>query len=250
MIVITGASSGIGLACAQLLASQSKNLILLARRKDRLDQIMKELIEVHSCEIHVFELDVSDHSAVEALVKKEALLFSKVNGLINNAGLAKGRGLIQDGEISDWDAMINTNLKGLLYITRSLLPILIKNKNSHIVNIGSIAGRWPYQMGNIYCATKAAVHSLSEAMRLDLNGTSVRVTEISPGMVETEFSEVRFNDKKKAKDVYAGMTPLTAADIAETIAWSLNRPAHVCIQELVIYPTDQASPSLITRKSN
>lgn len=247
MILITGASSGIGEACAQILAEQGKPLILVARRKDRLTQLASELQAKYGQEIHTHALDIRNQTEVISFFENHKTLLSRVEVLINNAGLAKGKAPFQEGILADWETMIDTNLKGVLSITRLLIPFLLNQPQAHIVNLGSVAGRWIYPGGNIYCATKSAIHALSEALRLDLIGTRVRVTEIVPGMVNTEFSEVRFGNKAQADAVYHGMTPLTARDIAESIAWCLNRPPHVCIQELVIYPTQQASPTVISR---
>jgi NADP-dependent 3-hydroxy acid dehydrogenase YdfG len=168
-------------------------------------------------------------------------VFNSVDVLINNAGLAKGLSSLQEGNPEDWDAVVDTNIKGLLYVTRAILPKMIAQGRGHVVNIGSVAGHWVYEKGNVYCASKFAVRALTEGLRFDLAGTGIRVTEISPGMVETEFSEVRYGDREKGKAVYAGRKPLSALDIAETILWCVQRPAHVDIQEVVIYPTEQAS---------
>ncbi len=239
MILITGATSGIGEATARALHARGKKLLLLGRRKERLDKLAQEL------GAETWAVDVRERKTLEELFLKHA---PKLQGLVNNAGLARGRGPIQHGNFDDWDEMIDTNLKALLTVTRLALPALIESRGT-IVNMGSVAGHLTYPGGNVYCATKHAVRALSQSMRADLLGTGVRVTEISPGMVETEFSEVRFNgDREKAKAVYAGMTPLRAQDIAEAIVWCFERPAHVTIEELVIYPTDQATPTLIHRK--
>ena len=178
-------------------------------------------------------------------------ILENLEGLINNAGLALGRDLIQEGNLGDWETMWNVNVKGLLQMTRLTLPYLIEKGSGHIVNLGSVAGRWVYPRGNIYCATKRAVSALTEALRLDLVGTGIRVTEICPGMVETEFSLVRFGgDQDKAKAIYEGVKPLTAEDIAEAVVWSMMRPQHVNIQEMVIFPTQQASTSVVHRIKN
>ena len=247
LALITGATSGIGRACAEEFASEGCNLILTGRRADRLGEIAEQLRSKFGIEVTTATFDITSR---EETHKALAMLpLSKLTILLNNAGLAKGTEKIQDANIDDFEAMIDTNVKGLLYVTRFCLPFLIKNSSSHIVNIGSVAGRWVYPGGGVYCATKFAVRALTEGLRMDLMGTAVRVTNIEPGMVETEFSEVRFNDTEKAKAVYKGMTPLSAHDIAETVAWCLDRPAHVNIQELVIYPTAQAGvgPSYVTR---
>ncbi len=248
MIIIVGASSGIGAACARAFAAKGKALTLLARRMDKLELLKKELVEKFSAEVHLFSLDVRNRAAFENLIQKNASLFSRCEVLINNAGLAKGMDRFQEGSFEDWETMIDTNVKGLLYGTRLIVPFMIQSKKGHIINLGSVAGRWNYNRGNIYCATKAAVRALNESLRLDLLGTGIRVTEIAPGMVETEFSEVRLGNSEKAKAVYAGMKPLVAEDIAEAVVWSVERPAHVNIQEMVIYPTDQASPSSVNRR--
>ena len=246
MILITGASSGIGEACARELAPTGEGLLLLARRKDKLEALAQELGKYGPVE--VASVDVSKRSSVEKFASEKATLLSKVRVLVNNAGLARGIDPIQDGSLDAWDEVIDTNLKGFLYVTHALLPHLRKQAHPHIVNLGSVAADHTYPKGNIYCASKAAVKALSQSLRVDLLGSGIRVSEIRPGMVETEFSVVRLGDTEKARAVYAGMTPLTAKDIAETVAWCLNRPRHVNIQEIVIYPTDQASPTQVFRK--
>lgn len=247
MIFITGASSGIGEACAEKFAAEKKPLILTARRKDRLNALAKRLHEKYGVECHVFELDVSRKEQVEKLAREQGFLLSQVTVLLNNAGLARGLAPIQEGATEDWDEMIDVNIKGLLYVTKAILPFMLQKKDGHIINLGSIAGSWAYPKGNVYCATKSAVSMLNEAMRLDLHGSGIRVTEISPGMVKTDFSLVRLKDQEKADAVYAKTNPLTAEDIAETVAWCASRPKHVNVQELVIYPTDQAAPGLVLR---
>lgn len=251
MILITGATSGIGLACAELLAEQKKALLLVGRRGDRLKKIKQSLGEKFPIQIEIAELDVSDSKAVDTFSKEHVHFFKNIEGLINNAGLALGRDLIQEGSLEDWEVMWNVNVKGLLHMTRLALPFMIEKKSGHIINVGSVAGRWVYPRGNVYCATKRAVSALTEAMRLDLVGTGIRVTEICPGMVETEFSLVRFGgDKDKAKAIYEGVKPLTARDVAEAVVWSMMRPGHVNIQEIVIFPTQQASTSVVHRIKN
>jgi serine 3-dehydrogenase len=248
MILITGASSGIGAACARAFAQEKRGLVLVARRLERLEELKREIQARWAVEVEVFALDVGDREAVERFARERAELLGRVTTLVNNAGLAKGMGSIDRGDPADWDEMIDTNIKGLLYLTRAILPRLRERGDGHVINLGSVAGHWVYPNGNVYCATKHAVRALTEGLRMDLNGTGVRVTEISPGMVETEFSQVRLGDAERAKAVYAGMIPLTPEDIAESIVWCANRPARVNIQELVIYPTDQASPTLVTRR--
>lgn len=247
-VIVTGASSGIGAATARQLAAQGKNLILLARREERLKALADELTVSFSVQIKYFAIDVRDSHSVESLfgttLKPNQF---KVDVLINNAGLAKGVDKLHEAKISDWDQMIDTNVKGLLYLTRAVLPSMIQNGSGHIVNIGSVAGRWVYPGGGVYCATKFAVRALSEGLRMDLLGTSIRVTNIEPGMAETEFSEVRLGDPHAAKAIYEGMTPLADEDVAETILWCLSRPPHVNVQELVLFPTAQAGVGMVSR---
>lgn len=236
---ITGATSGIGLETARLLAPRCKALIINGRRQERLEELKKELSKF--CEVQIACFDVRKRTDVESWFSQNQKWLSEITVLVNNAGLARGTDPVHKAKIEDWDEMIDTNLRGLLYVTRQILPSMVSQKNGHIVNIGSVAGRWSYPGGGVYCATKFSVRALSECLRMDLVGTNIRVTNIEPGMVDTEFSEVRFRDKEKAKQVYKNMKPLSAQDIAESILWSLQRPAHVNIQEMVIFPTDQAS---------
>jgi 3-hydroxy acid dehydrogenase/malonic semialdehyde reductase len=245
-IVITGATSGIGLATAKLLAEKAKpaKLILTGRRADRLEKIRLELSEKTSVETHVF--DIRSREECAEFVKK--IENTPIDSLINNAGLAAGRESIQAANIDDWETMIDTNVKGLLYVTRGILPGMLKRKAGHIVNLGSIAGHAVYPNGNVYCATKYAVKALTEALRVDTLGSGVRVSSVDPGMVETEFSLVRFKgDKEKAKIVYEGLKPLSPQDIADAIYWCLSRPEHVNIQEVILTPTAQASTRDIAR---
>lgn len=248
-VFITGASSGIGEACARAFAAAGHDLVLAARREERLKALAADLGSRHGVKVHVFALDVRSRKAVDELVTGQTGVFGAVDVLINNAGLAKGREAIQDEKPEDWDVVLDTNVKGLLYVTRALLPGFISRGKGHVINIGSVAGHWTYPGGAVYSASKFAVRALNEAMRLDLAGTGVRVTAISPGMVETEFSMVRFaGDEHKAKAVYQGMKPLSPADIAETVLWCAQRPPHVNVQEVIVYPTDQASVTSVTRR--
>ena len=246
--VISGASAGIGAACARALAAKKVDLILLARRAERLTELKRELESAHGVRIDAHALDVTDAAAVARVI--EVLRERPIDVLINNAGLAKGTEAVPAGHLADWDQMIDTNVKGLLYLTRGLLPSMIARGRGHIVNLGSVAGRYVYPGGAVYCATKFAVRALSEGLRLDLMGTGLRVTNIEPGMVETEFSRVRLGDDEKARAVYQGMAPLTADDVAETIVWCLDRPARVNVQELVLFPTDQAGVGFVHRRPN
>lgn len=251
--IITGATAGIGWATAEELARAGYSLLLLGRRQDRLKELQKRLaqdaaLRSSAQEFRIFSLDVTQRAEVEGFFHHEAETLKNVTLLVNNAGLAKGTDKIQDAKMADLEVMIDTNIKGLLYLTRGILPFMVKNKSGHIVNLGSVAGRLVYPGGAVYCATKFAVRAISEGLRMDLAGTSVRVTNIEPGMVSTEFSLVRFEDEEKAKKLYEGMTPLTPQDIAETILWCVQRPPHVNIQEIMIYPTDQASVGQVVRR--
>ena len=247
LALVTGASAGIGEATARGLAKAGCNLILVARRKERLVALKKDLSR--KVEVEVVPLDISNRKQVEGFLKSKSKLVSQIDLLVNNAGMAKGREPFQEGSIDNWNEMIEINVKGLLYLTRGIVPSMIKNDFGHIVNIGSVAGRWTYANGAVYCATKFAVRAISEGLRLDLMGSKIRVTNIEPGMVETEFSLVRFGDKEKAKAVYKGLTALTGQDIAETILWCVDRPPHVNIQEVVVFPTDQAGIANVHRRS-
>lgn len=242
MVLITGASAGIGEMTARKLAAKGHDLILLARRKEKLDDLASQLkTQYPKIQILTASVDICDRQQVENFFQVHAQTLQNLKILINNAGLARGADKFQNSKVSDWDEMMQTNVTALLDMTRLALPIFLAKNEGHILNLGSVAGRWVYPGGAVYCASKHAVKAISEGLRLDLLGTNIRVTNIEPGMVETEFSQVRFRDQDKAKAVYKGMRPLTAEDIAETIEWTLSRPAHVNIQELVIYPTDQAA---------
>ncbi|MCB0379244.1 MAG: SDR family NAD(P)-dependent oxidoreductase [Bdellovibrionales bacterium] len=238
---ITGATSGIGKACAKALAQQGWNIIATGRREDNLNNLKSWIEENTSVKLIPLCFDISDRQQCESIFADHQESFKNLKLLINNAGLAKGVDTMDAAHLDDWEAMIDTNVKGLLYVTRLALDFLKQNAPAQIINIGSVAGRWTYPGGGVYCATKFAVRALTEGLRMDLLGKNIRVTNISPGMVETEFSEVRFSDKEKAKKVYEGMTPLLAQDIAECVRWAASLPDHVNIQELVVYPTDQAS---------
>jgi len=249
-VLITGASSGIGAACATVLAKEGNyRLILCARRIARLESFAQELKTSHAkLDLHIFQLDVQDATAVQEAINSLPEAWHNIDILINNAGLSQGLDPIQTGNLSDWDRMIDTNIKGLLYVTKSVIHLLKKSPSAHIINIGSIAGKEVYANGNVYCATKHAVDALNKSMRIDLLKDGIKVSAINPGMVETEFSEVRFHgDKERAKAVYQGLQPLTAVDIAEIIAFVLSRPAHVNINDLLVMPTAQANGSIVHR---
>ncbi len=241
LALITGASSGIGLATAESLASRGCDLVITGRRQSLLEDLAVKWSKAHGIRVTALSFDVADSAATIRALDSLGAKAETLSILVNNAGLAVGSAKVQDLDLTDVDTMIDTNVKGLLTVTRWCLPRFIARGEGHVVNVGSVAGRWVYPGGAVYCASKFAVRAISEGMRMDLLGTPVRVTNIEPGMVETGFSEVRFGgDKEKAKAVYKGMTPLRGEDIADTIVWCLERPAHVNIQELVIYPTDQA----------
>lgn len=244
---ITGASSGIGKACAEYFAALGVNLILSARRKDRLDIILKELSQKYEIKCLAIELDVRNNVQVENAFKSLAEDGAEIDILVNNAGLALSSDKIQDADVKNWDTMIDTNFKGLLYVTKAALPFMLKKNQGHIINIGSTAGHGTYPAGNVYCATKHAVRAISESLRIDLFGTAIRVTEIDPGAVETEFSVVRWKDEERAKKMYEGFDPLVAEDIADAVIYCVTRPKHVNIAELVIYPQAQASLRDINR---
>jgi 3-hydroxy acid dehydrogenase / malonic semialdehyde reductase len=240
-VLITGATSGIGEATAVLLASEGYRLILTGRRRERLESLRKRLIHQNHCEILTLSFDICSLKQVEEAIDSIPENFKSIDILINNAGLAVGLSSFQEGLYDDWERMIDTNLKGILYITRKVVPRMAEKKSGHIINISSIAGKETYPMGSVYCASKHAVQSLSKAMRLDLLKDGIKVTTISPGAVLTEFSLVRFKgDKERADQVYSGIRPLAAADVAEAIFFALSRPPHVNIDDILIMPTDQA----------
>lgn len=248
VVLITGASSGIGAACATLFARSGARLILAARRQDRLQELALDLEQAFGNPPYLLALDVRDRTEVQRAVQTLPPEWAAIDILINNAGLSRGLDKLHKGVIQDWEEMIDTNLKGLLYVTRAVLPGMVERGRGHVVNIGSIAGRQTYPGGNVYCASKAAVRAISEGLKLDLLGTPIRVTEIQPGMVETEFSEVRFHgDLSRAAAVYQGVTPLTAMDVAEVVVFAATRPPHVNISEVLLLPTDQASTTLVHR---
>ncbi|MFB2646984.1 SDR family oxidoreductase [Raphidiopsis sp. BLCC-F218] len=248
-ILITGASSGIGAACATVFGQENCRLILAARRLENLECQAQQLYELYKTETHLLQLDVRDRAAVELAIGSLPSPWSEVDILINNAGLSRGLDKLYLGDIEDWEEMIDTNIKGLLYLTRYVLPGMVNRGSGHIINIGSIAGHQTYPGGNVYCGSKAAVKAISEGLKLDLLGTPIRVTSIDPGMVETEFSQVRFHgDRERAKKVYEGIKPLTAQDVADVIFFCATRPAHVNINQVILMPVDQASATLVNRQ--
>ncbi len=248
IVFITGATAGFGKATAELFAKNGYNVIVTGRRKDRLDTLSAELKSKYKVDVLSLCFDVRHLSEVQSAIASIPPKWKKIDILVNNAGLAVGMGPIQEGVIDDWEQMIDTNVKGLLYMTRSIAPMMIENGKGHIVNIGSIAGKEVYANGNVYCASKYAVDALNKCMRIDLLPHGIKVTAINPGIAETEFSIVRFKgDAERAKSVYKGLNPLTAEDIADTIFWAATRPAHVNILDIVITAAAQANTTNFIR---
>ena len=245
-ILITGATSGIGLATAKKFANEKNQLILCGRRQHKLDEISNEISKITN--VLTLRFDVSDKEEVNKVLENLPKEFSSIDVLINNAGNAHGLDTIQEGSLDDWDNMIDSNVKGLLYVSRVVIPKMIEKQNGHIINIGSLAGREVYEKGNIYCATKHAVNAISKAMRIDLNKTGIKVSEINPGLVETDFSNVRFKgDNELAEKVYQGYKALEAKDIADIIEFVINRPNHVNIADILVLPQAQATSSIINK---
>ena len=248
-VLITGSTSGIGEATAKLLASNGYRLILTGRRSDRLEKLRNELIEMYSGEICTLHFDIRNQKDVEEAIDSLTNPFNRIDILINNAGLAAGFSTLQEGVTDDWERMIDTNIKGLLYITRKIVPRMIEQSSGHIINLSSIAGKEVYPFGNVYCASKHAVQSLTKSLRLELLKYHIKVSSVAPGAVNTEFSLVRFNgDKQRADQVYEGITPLMAEDIAEVIHFLITRPPHVNIDDILVMPTDQAFSRDFNRK--
>ena len=246
IVFITGATSGIGEATARLLATNNFKLILCGRRKDRLQKLADELKTL--TETTTLSFEVRNQKEVAASIESLPTEWREIDVLINNAGNAHGLDSIQTGSIEDWDAMMDINVKGLLYVTKSVLPVMTKRNSGHIINIGSIAGKEVYANGNVYCASKFAVDAVTKGMRIDLNAHGIKVTAIHPGLVETEFSLVRFKgDEERSKNVYKGFDPLIGNDIADLILFALTRPAHVVIADLVVLPTAQASATVVKK---
>jgi 3-hydroxy acid dehydrogenase/malonic semialdehyde reductase len=245
VVFISGASSGIGAATARAFALSGAHLVLAARRVERLHTLAAEL----TVPAHVIPLDVRDRGAVHGAVAAIPAAFAAIDVLVNNAGLSRGFEPLHEGMEDDWDEMIDTNVKGLLYVTRAVLPGMVARGRGHVINVGSVAGHETYARGNVYCASKAAVRALNKGMRLDLLGTGIRVSSVNPGLVPTEFSEVRFHgDRTRAATVYENTRPLCAADVAETIVWCASQPEWVNVEEVLLMPTDQAAPALVHRR--
>lgn len=251
IVCITGASSGIGAACAEEFAKLNCNLLLIARRKERVDELAKKLHSTYPIETLTIHLDVRNRKDVEIAFSSLSEEWKAIDILVNNAGLARGLAKLHEGNVDDWDEMLDTNVKGLLYVTRAVLPGMVERNRGHIINIGSIAGHQTYPMGNVYCASKFAVVGITRSLRMDLLGTAIRVSSVDPGLVETEFSKVRFRgDTQRASLTYQGMTPLTPHDVAEAVAFCATRPPHVNIGELMMTPTDQVNVTMVHRRGS
>jgi NADP-dependent 3-hydroxy acid dehydrogenase YdfG len=241
IVFITGATSGIGKACAEKFAANGDNLIINGRRKERLQELKKELEEKYKTEVLCAPFDVQKKEEVFEIIHNFSEKWKTIDVLINSAGLALGRDFFDEADLSDWETMLNTNVNGLIYVSKSVIPFMINRNSGHIINLGSTAGDKVYERGNIYCASKTAVEAISSAMRIDLLRHHIKVTNIKPGAVETEFSLVRFKgDEEKAEKVYEGFAPLTATDVADSIFYCASLPPNVCINELTITPTTQA----------
>ena len=248
IVFITGASSGIGKACAFAFAKEGANLILAARRLDRINNISSSLIREYNLKVLTLEMDVRNYQQVKSSISNLPEEWKQIDVLINNAGLARGFSKVYEGKIDHWEEMIDTNIKGLLYVTRQVLPYMVERKSGQIINIGSTAGHEVYPYGNVYCATKFAVNALTQSIRLDVLDKNIKVSTVDPGMVRTEFSNVRFSgNKEKVDKVYEGLIPLSAEDVAETVLFCATRPLHVNINEIIITPSAQASSTQVFR---
>ena len=250
LVFITGASSGIGRSCARAFAAEGARLLLAARRLERLRELARELEAAHGTPSHCLQMDVRVTAQVENELGKLPAAWKEIDVLINNAGLSRGLATLQEGSTEDWDEMIDTNVKGLLYVTRAVLPGMLERQRGHVINIGSIAGREVYTKGGVYCASKYAVRALTQALRLDLHGTPIRVSTVDPGLVETDFSGVRFRgDEERARKVYADTRPLTPEDVADAVLFCATRPPHATVAELVLLASDQATATTILRRT-
>ena len=249
-VFITGASSGIGRACAELFAQEGAKLLLCARSEDKLKTISEQLSARHQTESYLMTLDVRDSEAVSRSLSDLPVEWQDIDVLVNNAGLALGIGKIQNADVQDWEQMIDTNIKGLLYISHYVVAKMVERNKGHVINIGSISSHEVYSGGVVYCATKFAVKAITEGLKMDVHGTPIRVSSVDPGMVKTGFSKTRFaGDEKKVESVYKGMTPLNAEDIADAVVYCATRPPHVDIREIKIYPTDQTAAHMCHRES-
>jgi NADP-dependent 3-hydroxy acid dehydrogenase YdfG len=249
VVLITGASAGIGAACAFGFAREGARLLLAARRKERLEAMRAKLIEAGAADVHAVGMDVRDRATVERELGNLPAEWRAIDVLVNNAGLSRGLDKLYAGKVEDWEEMIDTNVKGLLYVTRAVVPGMVERGRGHVINLGSTAGEMTYPNGAVYCASKAAERAINDGLRQDVLGTPVRVTSVDPGMVETDFSRVRFHgDEERAAKVYQGLTPLKPEDVADAIVWAATRPAHVNIARVLLTPVDQANSLLFSRR--
>lgn len=249
IVLITGASSGIGEACAKKFAELKANLIITARRKERIEKLAQDLSQINKIKVLPVSLDVRNFNTVKSFYESLASEWKSIDILVNNAGLARGLDKFYEGKVEDWDEMIDTNIKGLLYVSRVVVPQMVERETGHIINIGSTAGHEAYPMGNVYVATKFAVKALSQSFRIDVLEKGIKVTSVDPGMVETEFSKVRFRgDEQRAKKVYEGLQPLTPDDVADAVIYAATRPKHVNINQIILTPLAQASSNFVHRK--
>ena len=250
VVMVTGASSGIGRSCAIEFARAGGKLILSARQSDKLEELAKQLQRDFASETHLLPLDVRDRDAVAAAIARLPKDWQSIDVLVNNAGLSRGLDKLHEAELDDWEEMIDTNIKGLLYVSRQIVPGMVQRECGHVINIGSIAGHEAYPGGSVYCATKFAVRAITESLKKDLLGTPIRVSSVDPGLVETNFSNVRFHgDTDRAANTYRGMTPLTPDDIAEIVVFCATRPAHVNISDVLVIPTDQSAATMVYRRA-
>jgi NADP-dependent 3-hydroxy acid dehydrogenase YdfG len=250
IVFVTGASAGIGAATALAFAAEGARLLLAARRVDKLAEVAAAVLQRGAEAVHTFTLDVRDHNAVQKAIDALPAKWAAIDVLVNNAGLSRGLDKLYQGKIEDWDEMIDTNVKGLLYVTRAVVPGMVERGRGHVVNLGSVAGEMTYPNGAVYCASKAAERAINDGLREDVLGTPIRVTSVDPGMVETDFSLVRFHgDQERAAKVYKGVKPLVAEDIADVIVWAVSRPDHVNIARVVLTPVQQANALLFHREA-
>jgi 3-hydroxy acid dehydrogenase / malonic semialdehyde reductase len=248
-VFITGASAGIGKACAEGFAAEGARLLLCARRLERLEPVADSLKDRLDVDVRAFSLDVTDSNEIRTAMEALPAEWRRIDVLVNNAGKALGRATFHEADLEDMDGMLDANVRGLIHVSRSVIPGMVTRGEGHVINIGSVAGKWTYPSGSVYCATKAAVAALSEGMKMDLHGTGVRVSSVDPGLVETEFSLVRFHgDKEQAAKVYSNTAPLTAADVADVVLFCATRPAHVNLNQIVMMCTDQSSSTMVFRR--
>ena len=249
IVFITGASSGIGAACSHAFAAEGADLILCARREDKLNKVKEDIISKYGVKIYSFILDVRNNEAVKKAINDLPAEWKSIDVLVNNAGLARGFSKVYEGDINHWEEMIDTNVKGLLYVTRQVLPMMVEKESGHVINIGSVAGHDVYVSGNVYCASKFAVNGLTQAIRYDVLDKNIKVSTVDPGMVYTEFAKVRFSwDEEKADKVYEGLTPLSPEDVADAVVYCATRPQNVNINEIILTPLQQASVTQVIRK--